>query len=71
MNMEIVSGSYPAREAIDLISSIVGEKVRFQEDRIEPCMNEEDIEMRERSIRYLQRDLSVMRCALQGVEGRM
>ena len=68
MNIETASASHPTREAIDLITSIVGEKVKYQEDRIEPCMNEEDIEMRERSIRYLQQNLSVMRSALQGVQ---
>ena len=71
MNMETIRGSYPTREAIDLITSIVGEKVKYQEDRIESCMNEEDIEMREQCIRYLQRDLSVLRSALQGIEGRI
>ena len=70
MNTQTVSGNHPTREAIDLITSIVGEKVKYQEDRIEPFMNEEDIEMRERSIRYLQRELSILRSALQGVEGR-
>jgi hypothetical protein len=65
MKIDIISGSYPARDAIDLLTSIVGAKVRFHENRIHSSMTEEDMEMRERSIQHLQHEMVTVRRALE------
>ncbi|MEO5999957.1 MAG: hypothetical protein ABIN89_24170 [Chitinophagaceae bacterium] len=57
MNIQLIQGQFPRQEAIDIITKMVHVKIKFHEDKITGSCNEEDIKMRERRIKSLQKDL--------------
>jgi len=55
--LQILKGSFNKKEAIDLITEIINIKVKYQEEKINGTINEEDIKMREQRIKHLQNEL--------------
>jgi 3-methyladenine DNA glycosylase/8-oxoguanine DNA glycosylase len=64
MNLQILDGEFKNSEAIDLLSKIVGVKIKFHEEKIDIETNAEDIKMRESRIKQLQNDLAAIKNSL-------
>lgn len=58
MNITLIQGSYAPTEALDLVSKMIAEKIKFQENKISRSCNEEDIKMREGRIKALQNEFA-------------
>lgn len=61
MNFQLIKGHFSPKEAIDLITQMISVKIKFQESKINELSNEEDIKMREKRIKELQKDLYEIR----------
>ena len=56
MTIQLIQGQFSANEAIEIITKMVHVKIKFHEDKIHSNANEEDIKMRERRIKQLQKE---------------
>ena len=61
MTIQLIQGQFSANEAIEIITKMVHVKIKFHEDKIHSHANEEDIKMRERRIKQLQKELLEVR----------
>lgn len=61
MNIELIHGHFSPQEAIDIITKMVHVKIKFHEDKIHSLSDEEDIKMREKRIKKLQKELVEIR----------
>ncbi len=57
MNIELIQGQFNAKDAIDIITQMIHIKIKFHESKISKNSSEEDIKMREKKIKQLQKDL--------------
>lgn len=57
MNIQLIQGQFSKKDAIDLITQMIHIKIKFHEGNINNDDNEEDIKMREKRIKQLQKDL--------------
>lgn len=57
MNITLIDGHFTAKEALDLLTQIIHVKIKFHESKIAHLDNEEDIKMREKRVKQLQKDL--------------
>lgn len=57
MNLQLIQGHFKANDAVDIITQMVQVKIKFQEEKIQHSINEEDIKMREAKIKTLQKNL--------------
>ena len=57
MNIQLIQGNFSAKDAIDIITQMIHIKIKFHESKISSNSNEEDIKMREKKIKQLQKDL--------------
>lgn len=64
MKLQLLRGHYSRPEAIDLLTRLVQAQIYYHEAKIGNSDSEEDIKMRERSIRQLQRDLHEAKMAI-------
>jgi cob(I)alamin adenosyltransferase len=65
MNISLINGSFENKEAIDILTQLVNVKIKYHENKIHHAHNEEDIKMRERRIKELQKDLFELRNFIQ------
>lgn len=56
MNLQLINGTFSREEALELLNQMVHIKIKFHESKIEKSHNEEDIKMRERRIKQIQKD---------------
>lgn len=56
MMLHLIKGNYSQSEALDLLTQLIHVKIRFHENKIEKSHKEEDIKMRERRIKQLQKE---------------
>ncbi|MCJ8209585.1 hypothetical protein MUY27_07680 [Mucilaginibacter sp. RS28] len=73
MEIQLIKGSFEAKEAAELLNKLFKSKIQFHESKINnEELNEEDIKMRERRIIELQNELtaalSAVRQKATGVE---
>lgn len=61
MNIQLIKGQFNKQEAIDLITLMIGVKVKYHENKINHTSNEEDIKFCESKIKKLQNDLFEIR----------
>jgi uncharacterized protein (DUF342 family) len=61
MNITLIDGHFTGKEALDLLTQIIHVKIRFHESKIARLDNEEDIKMREKRVKQLQKDLYEVR----------
>lgn len=61
MNLKLIQGQFSPHEAIDIITKMVHVKIKFHEDKIHSLSDEEDIKMREKRIKELQKELNEIR----------
>ena len=55
--MQLIQGKFSAQEAIEIVTQLIHVKVKFHESKIQLDRSEDDIKMRERRIKQLQKDL--------------
>ena len=61
MTIQLIHGQFSAQEAIDIITKMMHIEIKFHEDKIHAHANEEDIKMREKRIKQLQKELFEVR----------
>lgn len=57
MKIPLIQGTFSNQDAIDLITQMINIKIKFQESKINSTSSEEEIKMREKRIKQLQKDL--------------
>ena len=57
MKIQLIKGSFDAKEATDIITQMIHVKIKFHESKISNLSNEEDIKFREGRIKQLQKEL--------------
>lgn len=57
MKIQLIQGQFSKQDALELISKMIDAKIKFHESRITNICSEEDIKMREKKIKHLQKDL--------------
>ncbi len=57
MKIQLIEGYFSAKDAIEIITQMIHVKIRFHEDKIDNSNNEEDMKMREKKIKNLQKNL--------------
>ncbi len=67
MNIKLIDGQFQNQDALDIISSMIGIKIRFHEGKIQHSSSEEDIKMRENKIKFLQNELHQLRNTMSPV----
>lgn len=66
MNIQLINGNFSDKDALDLLTQMIHIKIKFHEGKIAGDANEEDIKMRERRIKELQKDLYEIRQHVSG-----
>jgi len=61
MNISLIDGYFNAKDALDLLTHLMHVKIKFHENKIAQLDNEEDIKMREKRVKQLQKDLYEVR----------
>jgi hypothetical protein len=61
MTVTLFKGNFKAAEALDMLTQMIHIKVKYHESKIDKSSNEEDMKMRERRIKELQKDLFEIR----------
>lgn len=57
MTIQLIQGQFLDKDALDIITQMIHVKIKFHEGKINSDSNEEDIKMREKRIKQLQKDL--------------
>ena len=57
MDLQLIHGLFDRKDAIDLLTQFFHVKIKFLENKISSQSNEEDIKMREKRIKCLQKEL--------------
>lgn len=57
MNIQLIQGEFKPVDAFELISKMIEQKIKYQENKISKFSSEEDIKYRESKIKYLQNEL--------------
>lgn len=65
MELHLIDGQFSASDAIDLLTQLAEVKIKYHENKIKNSHNEEDIKMRERKIKTLQKELAESRTYIQ------
>jgi len=63
--MQFIQGHYSKQEAIEILTHVIHVKIKFHENKIHSTSNEEDIKMREKRIKQLQKDLYEARIKIE------
>ncbi len=61
MNIKLIDGQFNSHDALNIISDMIGVKIKFHEGKILDSSSEEDIKMRENKIKFLQNELHELR----------
>lgn len=56
MDLQLINGEFNSHDAIELIAQMVNIKIKYHENKINNCVNEEDIKTREAKIKRLQHE---------------
>lgn len=69
IHIQLLKGSFDAREAIDILNQMVQVKIKFHEKKITSHCSEEEIKMRERRIKQLQDEWKELRATIADKNG--
>lgn len=61
MELQLIDGAFSPTEIMDILTQLFHVKIKFHEDKVKNSNNEEDIKMRERKIKLLQKNLDEAR----------
>ncbi|WP_229312015.1 hypothetical protein [Larkinella punicea] len=67
--MQLIQGQFSAQDSIQLLTEMVHVKIKYHESKIGSNSSEEDVKMREKRIKTLQKDLFDLRQAIQSSSG--
>ena len=67
MIIQLLQGHFSKKDAIDLITKLITVKIRFHEDKMPSSHSEEDIKMREKRIKQLQKELYDARIKIESM----
>ncbi len=70
MNLELIYGNLDTTDALELISQMVDNKIKYHENEINSQSNEEDIKTIEAKIKQLQKDLFELRTKINLKENK-
>ena len=70
MELQLIKGHFSAQDAVS-ISSIIDVKIKYHEGKITSESSEEDIKMRERRIKQLQKELAEVRQHIGSKTGKI
>lgn len=69
MELQLMDGQFSPTDAIVIITHLIEVKIKYHENKIKSSQNEEDIKMRERKIKALQKELADSRTYIQNHSG--
>ncbi len=69
MELHLIDGQFSATDAISIVTQLIEVKIKYQENKIKSSHHEEDIKMRERKIKTLQKELADSRVYIQNQIG--
>ena len=69
MNLHLIKGHFAAKDALDIITRMVHEKIKYHESKISRHSNEEDIKHDEKRIKELQKELYEIRKYIEAKNG--
>ena len=61
MELHLIDGQFSITDAIAILTQLTEVKIKYHENKIKSSHNEEDIKMRERKIKKLQKELAESR----------
>lgn len=61
MQLNLLNGTFDQREALDIIAQLMQVQIKFQENKINHSLNEEDIKLLENRIKKLHREWAEIR----------
>lgn len=61
MKLKLIDGTFSSTETLELLTQLYKVKLKFHEEKVKNTSNEEDIKMRERKIKLLQKNLDEAR----------
>jgi len=61
MTIQLIEGNFNSSDALEIITQMIHVKIKFHEGKINNTSSEEDIKMREKRIKELQKDLFEVR----------
>jgi hypothetical protein len=64
MKLQLITGEFETKDALDLIKQMIEIKIKFHEGKIKEDSNEEDIKSREKKIKRLQDELYELRSGI-------
>jgi hypothetical protein len=65
MELHLIDGQFDTAEAIEIIGQLIQVKIKYHENKINSSHNEEDVKMRERKIKTLQKEFAASREYIQ------
>lgn len=65
MELHLIDGQFSVIDAIAILTQLTEVKIKYHENKIKSSHNEEDIKMRERKIKKLQKELAESREHIQ------
>lgn len=66
MNLQLLNGKFTPEESLHVLSQWVQATIAFHENKIDTSQNEEDIKMREQSIKHIQKEFHEIKHAIIG-----
>lgn len=71
MELQLIKGHFTPQDAVDLITRIIDVKIKYHEGKITSESSEEDIKMREKRIKQLQKELFEVRQYISHKTGKI
>lgn len=68
MELKLIDGAFNQTETLELLTQLFQVKIKFHEEKVKNNSNEEDIKMRERKIKLLQKNLDEVRTYIKNVD---
>lgn len=71
MELQLIKGHFGAQDAVEIITRMIDVKIKYHEGKITSESPMEDIKMRERRIKQLQKELFEVRQYIDKKEGKI
>ena len=71
MELQLIKGHFSAQDAVEILTRMIDVKIKYHEGKITSESTMEDIKMRERRIKQLQKELYEVRQYIDKKEGKI
>ncbi len=71
MELQLIKGHFKAQDAVEIITRMIDVKIKYHEGKITSESTMEDIKMRERRIKQLQKELFEVRQYIDNKDGKI